>query len=417
MFNSSFIRRGIGVCFFPIALFPLIARAQESLDVERYVEIVRRSHPAGHQAKAHEAAALAERRGAGLFSDPIIEYSHSRASIEGLRATERGFAVTQVLPWPGWRSAEVRVSEKAGDGWRAAGQALLWDVEVEARHAFSRLVESYALVEIERSAEDDARSLRDVVGRRVDLGESRESDRLRANVQWMRQQTALDAAEREATAAERVVRALAVAPLPEPLILRSEAWTPPLLTESLTLKARLDRNPGLRSAQADAQREEALLSLALARRRPELELRLFRGQEFDKTSTGLSFGLRVPLWNANRGEIARAEAAAAVSNAIVARTRVEMETMLDALGKDLDVAGRQARTLYNDILPAATASLKLVRFSYEEGETSLLDLLDAQRTWRDTQREAIQARLSLARAIAEIQRLVGPDFNPWSVKR
>jgi cobalt-zinc-cadmium efflux system outer membrane protein len=78
-----------------------------------------------------------------------------------------------------------------------------------------------------------------------------------------------------------------------------------------------------------------------------------------------------------------------------------------------EVATGQVRTLDQDILPAAAAGLKLARFSYEEGETSLLDLLDAQRTYRDAQKELMESRLALTLAVTELQRLLGPDFSPW----
>ena len=89
-----------------------------------------------------------------------------------------------------------------------------------------------------------------------------------------------------------------------------------------------------------------------------------------------------------------------------------MTTALEAGLRDLQIAAGQVALLEGEILSAAQRSVDLARFSFEEGETSLLDLLDAQRTFRETQREAADARLALTLAVAEAQRLVGPDFSP-----
>ena len=77
------------------------------------------------------------------------------------------------------------------------------------------------------------------------------------------------------------------------------------------------------------------------------------------------------------------------------------------------VAADQASLLEREILPQATRSLELARLLYEEGETSLLDLLDAQRTFREAQRERLESHLAQAFAVADVQRLAGPDFDPW----
>jgi outer membrane protein, heavy metal efflux system len=140
---------------------------------------------------------------------------------------------------------------------------------------------------------------------------------------------------------------------------------------------------------------------------------VFRDDELDKTSNGFAVGIKVPLWNANRGEIARAQAAWNVASAEADRRRLSLVAELEERLRDLDVASAQVRTLEKEILPSATESLRLARRSYEEGETSLLDMLDAQRTFRETQREAVESRLALALAVTDIQRLVGPDFDPW----
>jgi cobalt-zinc-cadmium efflux system outer membrane protein len=101
------------------------------------------------------------------------------------------------------------------------------------------------------------------------------------------------------------------------------------------------------------------------------------------------------------------------SSAEVQRARVDLATEFEARLRDLHLAAGQVAVLEGEILPAAHRSVELARFSFEEGETSLLDLLDAQRTFRDTQREAVDAHAAVWLAQAEAQRLVGPDFTPW----
>jgi cobalt-zinc-cadmium efflux system outer membrane protein len=185
------------------------------------------------------------------------------------------------------------------------------------------------------------------------------------------------------------------------------------LREDLVASALVAGHPRLQAARAEAERQRAQLSVASSSRVPDLGVTLFRTDELDRASTGVSFGFTVPLWNANRGEIARARAATLVSGAEVERVRVELTTAIEAALRDLQVAAGQVALLEGEILSAAQRSVDLARFSFEEGETSLLDLLDAQRTFRETQQEAADARLALSLAEAEAQRLVGPDFSPW----
>jgi cobalt-zinc-cadmium efflux system outer membrane protein len=289
-----------------------------------------------------------------------------------------------------------------------------WELAVQARQAFARLAAFRALLDLARAAEEDARSLRDLVTRRADLGEARESDRIKATVEWLRRQRDLATAEREAQASEAIVRALAVEPLPRPLAIRPPLHEPlPTLDREALAAQIVDRSPRLRAARAEAERQRALLSVARRARIPDLDLTVFKDRELDKEATGFSVGVRLPLWNANRGEIARADAASHIAGAEAGRVRLELVTELQGRLKELQIAGDQAALLDHEILPAAERSVGLVRLSFEEGETSLLDLLDAQRTFRDTQREAAEARLALSLALGEVQKLAGPDFNPW----
>jgi cobalt-zinc-cadmium efflux system outer membrane protein len=391
--------------------------AQEPLDAERFVEIVLRAHPSAGQSAGLELLADAERKAARVFPDPVFEYTRDRGELREpprTRATEAGYSVSQTIPWPGTRRAAVRAGDRAADALRASAQGVRWELGVQARQAFARLAAARALEGVARAAEADARSLRDLVTRRADLGESRESDRIKATVEWLRQQGNLAAAEREAETSEAVARTLAVEPLPHPLLIRAEVRTPlPPLDRDVLAGEIANRSPRFRAALAEAERQQALASVARRGRIPDLAVTLFRDEELDKQATGVSFGVRVPLWNANRGEIARADAQSRIACAESERVRIELTTELQARLKELQVAGDQAALLDRELLPAAERSVGLVRLSFEEGETSLLDLLDAQRTLRDTQREAAATHLSLSLALGEVQKLAGPDFDPW----
>jgi cobalt-zinc-cadmium efflux system outer membrane protein len=400
-----------------LAAAGLPSSAQESLDVARYVEIVKRSHPAAAERAGLEQVAEAERQAARVLPDPVFDFSWDRAhprDLPGPSGDETSYTLSQTLPWPGTWRAGTDAGERAADVLRAGAEGVAWEIEARARLAFARLEAARGLLEVVRGAETDARSLRDLVARRAELGESRESDRIKASVEWLRQQRLLTAAGREAQVAEAILRALAVEPLPRPLTLNATAHPPLPSLDPAALAARLaETNPRLRAARGEAARREALSSVARRARIPDLGVSVFHQREIDKEANGFSVGIKLPLWNANRGEIARAEAEQQIAAAAAASERIDVLTELETRLTALVVAADQTALLEREIVPQATRSLELARLLYEEGETSLLDLLDAQRTFREAQRERLESHLAQAFAVADVQRLAGPDFDPW----
>lgn len=400
-----------------LGVSPRLHADDAPLNIDRYVEIVLRSHPASAGIKAIENAAAAERKAARLIPDPVLDVSRARGRLtEGdqMRGTENAFSITQSIPWPASYAAEIRAADRGAEAWRAGGVEARWELILEARRAFDGLLYARALVDIARSVEADARSLKDLTDRRAELGESREAERIKATVEWLRRQRDLQAAERGAEAAESILRALAVEPLALTLVLIGELPRPLAPVDPEVLRERLiAENPRMRAAQAQAAQQQAHLSAARRARIGDIDVAFYRAEELDKISNGFTIGLTIPLWNANRGEVARAAAAAALAEAGAGHARIDLLAELEARARDLHVASGQVEIIERDLLPAATRSAEIVRLSYEEGETSLLDLLDAQRTFRETQREAVEARFAMALALADLQKLVGPDFDPW----
>src|SRR4029079_17643827 len=107
-------------------------------------------------------------------------------------------------------SANKRAGDRAAEVLRAEATSADWELEIEARATFARLLYARAAFESARAAEADALALRDLTARRAELGESREADRIKAQVEWLRQQRIRRAAERETEAVEAGFRILAV---------------------------------------------------------------------------------------------------------------------------------------------------------------------------------------------------------------
>ena len=389
-------------------------RADEPLRMETFVEIVLQSHPASQAARAFDESAAAESRGARLLPDPTLEVSvgQGRSTTDSSeRATETGVRLSQTIPWFPARTAGIEAADHAAEARHAEATATRWRLRFDARLAFYRLLQARALVEVARATEIDARSLLDLVARRASLGETREVDRIKARVEWLKQQRELRTAEREADAAEAALRTLAARPLPERLVLDGELPRPAdsIGTLDMATPARLERSPDLTRARAEAARAASLLSNARRSRVPDLGLSLFSVKELDRDAYGASLGIVIPLWNARRGDIARAGAESMLRTADVGRIRLTLLTEVETRRRDVDTLAAEAATLMNDLLPSAAESLRLARLLFEEGETSLLDLLDAQRTVRDARREEIRARFELAVALSELRRLLGPD--------
>ena len=384
---------------------------QEALDLDTYVKVVLRSHPLVAEGQAAAKVSAAEERSAGALPDPVVGVSRSRATPVpgGFSGIEWGFSVSQTLPWPGARNARIRTAVVSGRSRLLEEEAARWDLELDARLAFGRLAQSRRSLAQAEHGEADAVSVLEITTRRADVGEVREADRSRAQAERLRMGMALRMARRESEAAEAALRALSMEPLPEPLLLHEEPAARLSQEEIDRRRAKLaTQSPGLRLTQAAIDREMAVSEAARAGRFPDLDLSATRVKELDKEAWSLAANVRVPLWNANRAEIARAEASASLERSTLTRRTLESRLAFDAAVQQAQSVEDRLQFLSSTLVPTAHRTFDLVRLSYEEGETSLLDLLEAQRTLREAEIEEGVARFDAVKAWIEVERISGP---------
>ena len=73
----------------------------------------------------------------------------------------------------------------------------------------------------------------------------------------------------------------------------------------------------------------------------------------------------------------------------------------------IDAERRQVEAYERQLVPTATNLEALAEESYRAGRTSVLGVLDAQRSLRDLSREALQAALDLQLSLADLEELLG----------
>jgi cobalt-zinc-cadmium efflux system outer membrane protein len=173
----------------------------------------------------------------------------------------------------------------------------------------------------------------------------------------------------------------------------------------------LDRRPDLRAAEAARAKARADVGLARANAwwdvTPQVEY-----QRIGPDNT-IGFGISVPIkiFDRNQGEIARTRAETqrvdAAREAMAVQILAEVDGALASLRTE-----RQKLDLLRDVyLPKARRARDTVEFAYRRGGVSLLDYLDAQRTYRDTTTEFVRSLGSYWTAYYQLEAAVGGSLG------
>ncbi|HET8667838.1 MAG TPA: TolC family protein [Terriglobales bacterium] len=166
----------------------------------------------------------------------------------------------------------------------------------------------------------------------------------------------------------------------------------------LALKSR----PDLMAAQQGIRAAQSQISLARANGKMDLTTALSYSHLSDQNSLSVSFNIPLPLFDRNQGEIARnrfaltqaQQTANAASDTALTDVRNNYETF---------ATNRQIVELYlSGYLKQAQDSRDISEYAYKRGAASLLDFLDAERSYRSTQ---LSYRQSLANYLLSVEQL------------
>jgi cobalt-zinc-cadmium efflux system outer membrane protein len=260
--------------------------------------------------------------------------------------------------------------------------------------------------DIARESAEVAGRLHELLARRVEIGESSPLEVTKARAEWFARRRDLLDAEGATGAARSALQLFCGDRLPDTFLISETLQDSELIDLPADLVERLRvRNPLL--LRAGIAVEEAQVTTEVARKEvsPVIELSGGHVTELDRKAWSAGVGLTIPLWNRNPGTIIAASARQAAASAEVRALAVELETSLEQASAAYRRALGAIRLHQEGWTSAARQSLDIVTFSFENGEASLLDVLDSQRSYLSVGLAKAESWARLALARADIERL------------
>ena len=123
-------------------------------------------------------------------------------------------------------------------------------------------------------------------------------------------------------------------------------------------------------------------------------------QGFTGINYGLSFSIPLHVRHANEGEVRRAMADLDSAQSSMQRAAAQAQADRRFADADWEAARERLARIESDVLPVARDVAQRSEFAYSRGATSVLDLLDARRSLKSVELDAMQARADAAKAWA-----------------
>jgi outer membrane protein, heavy metal efflux system len=187
--------------------------------------------------------------------------------------------------------------------------------------------------------------------------------------------------------------------------------------DSLLERARQQRSD-LAAARLQFDRANSSVDSAKRLRVPDFALSLNvsgQGSGSDVSSPPtISLGLTLtpPLFYRYQGEIQKTQADVRTQNTLLAKTEAQIANDVGSALAQFQSTQRRVERAEHGLLDRARRTRDLVQIQYEKGAASLLEYLDAQRTFIETQQGYLRDLADYWLAVTLIGQAIGTELEP-----
>ena len=249
---------------------------------------------------------------------------------------------------------------------------------------------------------------------RYRVGDISEGDLLKIKLQTLQFQTDVSAARVALVQAFAALRQLVgYQALPPDFQLEGDLAYEPFTSgldnlDTTALRAR----PDVAAAREGITAARSQISLAKAGGKQDLGVGIDFSHVSGVSSTSLFFNIPLPVFNRNQGEIARTNSAFEQSQFL--ETVAEQSALTDVRNAyESANANQEVVKLYlSGYLKQAQDSRDITNYAYNRGAVSLLDLLDAERSYRSTELAYRQTLANYMVSVEQVKQAIGSRTLP-----
>jgi len=405
----------------PLARAQGVAAAPGLLDLPQVLQAARQNPDAQAARRAAEAA-RADVRAADRAPAPTL--SAGASSIDLQRGTGTGSYWAQRrldkslgLDWT-WergnkRGLRTEAAERAAQAALADSQDIGVQQQIGALGGYYELLAAQERLVAMQVLADSAQTLARSAERRWKAGDLSAQDAARTQIEAERAQADLQSARLAQQQAAQILAGWMGQSAPAQGWQANGPWPSADSASAPNIEVLLEQRPDVVAARARLAAAQAQVEGAQALNRADPTL----GATFDHYPDGqqthrlLALRIAIPLHSGSRfeGEIGRALAQAQQAQDLLDKARVQGRAELQLLWQAWRAHSLRLQTYERQILPQAQRVAAQAELAYAKGGLTLTDLLDARRTLKATQLEALAVRSDHAKALGAWQLRTSPS--------
>ncbi len=363
------------------------------------------------QAKANEiTAALKPNLVFTNTNEDFPIFDPSSLTLENIKTNQEFLAaVNYTIERGGKRMKRVQVAQDATDVTTKAVADNERQLRFQVAQAFIGVLLAKSNLEFARADLKDFTQVVEINKRRLDAGDISEADYLKITLQQLQFEQDVSAAEIALVQGKATLRQLAgYDTVPENFDVIGELkHTNYTVTQPDLEKEALLSRPDYLAAQSALKLANDTVTLAYGNRARDLTVESEYKRNGDVNGVGFGFSIEIPIHDRNQGEIARSKAAVSQAQEGAEAVRVGVLTDLRSSYAGYQTSGQVAALFESGYLNQATQSREISNYAYQRGAASLLDLLDAERSYRATQLAYRQALAAYMSSVEQINLAVG----------